>query len=185
MTPTALEPQRIDFPNVAVWWVQVPTHNRDAETAAVAKLVRAAFGEDAIKSNTPEGVPYIILADGTHRDCSISHCATLAALAVPSDGFTVGIDVECNTRQNQLQRVAQRAFSTEEIEEYSNSLVAAWTMKEAIYKAALTPGLDLRTDVKIPRCGISPSAAGKPMRTFTTHLLNTTLTIATTPKGNN
>lgn len=182
MTTVTHEPQRIDFPNVVVWWVQLPTHSRADETAAVAKLVHAAFGEGAVKTNTPDGVPYIILADGTHRDCSISHCASIAALAVPADGITVGIDIECNNRQNQLQRVAQRAFSTEEIEEYSNSLVAAWTMKEAIYKAALTPGLDLRTDVKIPLRGISPSAAGKSMLTFTTLLLNTTLTIATTPK---
>lgn len=181
MTAALIEPQRIDFPNVVVWWTQLPTPNRAAETAAVGTLVRKAFGEGAVKTNTPEGVPYIILADGTHRDCSISHCAEIVALAVASEGFTVGIDVECNNRHSQLQRVAQRAFSPEEIEEYSNSLVAAWTMKEAIYKAALTPGLDLRTDVKIPLRGTPPTAAGKPMRTFTTILLNTTLTIAVTP----
>ncbi len=41
-------------------------------------------------------------------------------------------------------------MSAEEVGYYSDSLVKAWTLKEALYKAALTPGLDFRRDIRLP-----------------------------------
>ncbi len=43
-------------------------------------------------------------------------------------------------------------MSENELAAYTSDalLLRAWTMKEALYKAALTPGLDFRRDITLP-----------------------------------
>ncbi|MDE6498343.1 MAG: 4'-phosphopantetheinyl transferase superfamily protein [Muribaculaceae bacterium] len=118
---------------------------REAERAAVAALLEHVLpGAEMI--HTAEGAPVI---DGGPY-ISISHSRTHAALAVCA-GAPVGIDIE--TQRAQLARVAPRVLSEAELDIYGRSpegLLQAWTLKEALYKAALTPGLDFRRDIHLP-----------------------------------
>ena len=41
----------------------------------------------------------------------------------------------------------------------SDGLLQAWTLKEALYKAALTPGLDFRADIHICDARNAPAVA--------------------------
>ncbi len=116
---------------------------RKAEREAVDELIAEAFGPDTELYHRPDGSPAV---DIEGVEISISHCRTCAVLAVADR--PVGVDVE--TDRAQLQRGADRVMSAEEVGYYSDSLVKAWTLKEALYKAALTPGLDFRRDIRLP-----------------------------------
>lgn len=120
---------------------------REAEREAVARLVRYAFGEDARLEHSDAGVPFV---EGAEKYISISHSRSVACLAVADDGVP-GVDVE--QAREQLRRVAPRVLSDDEIAVYGSSislLLRSWTLKEALYKAALTPGLDFRADIALP-----------------------------------
>lgn len=120
-------------------------YGREAERRAVAALLAHAL-PGAVLSHTPEGAP--VVAGGPF--ISISHSRTQAALAICTSE-PVGIDVE--TQRAQLRRVAPRVLSDAEMEAYGatdEGLLQAWTLKEALYKAALTPGLDFRRDIRLP-----------------------------------
>lgn len=112
---------------------------REREQSAVRGLLVEAFGPGAQLGHTPEGAPYIIGVGDVH--ISISHCADMAVLVV-SDR-PIGVDVE--TLRPQLRKVASRFLSPEEALRNPDlpTLMALWTIKEAVYKAALTPGLPL------------------------------------------
>lgn len=135
----------------------------EREAKAVGILVRKAFGEDAEKSNLATGAPVIKIGGKTvEQPFSLSHCRTMAAMAVSENGKAVGIDVE--EYREQLHRIKHKYLTAEELSFYTSDsdLLRAWTLKEAVYKAALTPGLAL-TDIKLPLDGTSKliSAAGK------------------------
>lgn len=124
----------------------------DAEQRAISRLISYAFGPTARIAHHPSGAPYII---GSDASVSISHSRGYAAVAYSSAAI-VGVDIE-EPRQ-QIARVAPRVLSDEEIARYSSPelLLRAWTLKEALYKAALTPGLDFRKDICLP---LPPDAA--------------------------
>ncbi|MDE5799694.1 MAG: 4'-phosphopantetheinyl transferase superfamily protein [Paramuribaculum sp.] len=112
---------------------------RDAERAAVARLVAEAFGEDAELGHDIHGAPYI----AGRRDVyiSVSHCRGLAVLAVSRRG-RIGIDVE--EENMRLERIAGRFLSPEEQLRWGGSipsLAYAWTAKEAAFKALGIPDL--------------------------------------------
>ena len=120
---------------------------RKAEIQAVRRLADEAFGKDAIICHDSNGAPFI-----DNKDChiSISHSRDTACLALSFDR-PVGVDIE--QPREQLSRVAHRVLSDAEMSVYGSSLrllLRAWTLKEALYKAALTPGLDFRTDICLP-----------------------------------
>lgn len=119
---------------------------REAEKRVVAELVQEALGEGVMIAHRHDGSPTV---DIPGIEISVSHCATCAAIAL-SDR-SIGIDVE--TDRSQLYRVAPRVLSPAEIDCYRDRLVAAWTLKEALYKAAMTPGLDFRRDIQLPLDG--------------------------------
>lgn len=86
---------------------------------------------------------------------SISHCR--AGVAVAFDEFrTVGVDIE--TLRPQLQRVKTRFLSQAQLETMVTpaQLLEAWTIKEALYKAMLTPGLRLPISTCMTRDGRLP-----------------------------
>jgi len=116
----------------------------------VAALLREAFGNDApVVSHTPAGAPVL---EECNCSVSISHCAGAVVLALDADGRQVGIDAECRCRGEQLRRVAHKFLAPCQMETWgvsTESLLRAWTIKEAIYKAALTPGLAL-CDIPLP-----------------------------------
>ena len=114
----------------------------------VLQMVAALFGDEAVYDHTPDGAPFVRFGD-KQIAISVSHCKGLAALAY-NPNKPVGIDIE--TERTQLQRIAPRIFSPAELEVYSTLplLLKAWTLKEALYKSALTPGLDFRADIHLP-----------------------------------
>lgn len=131
-------------------------NRRQAETEAVGRLVREAFGPDAVVGHHSSGAPYI---SGKHTPVSISHSRRTACLAVGHDR-PVGVDVE--EAREQLRHVAPRILSRAELMVYGKSLsllLKAWSMKEALYKAALIPGLDFRTDIMLPDNPDNPTAS--------------------------
>lgn len=123
------------------------TPRREAEREAVERLIRHAFSDDARLVHHESGAPYIEGFDGS---ISISHSRRSACLAVSRD-CTPGVDIE--EPREQLRKVAPRVLSDDEMAVYSHSiplLLRAWTLKEALYKVALTPGLDFRSDIALP-----------------------------------
>ncbi|MDE7407917.1 MAG: 4'-phosphopantetheinyl transferase superfamily protein [Muribaculaceae bacterium] len=86
------------------------------------------------------GAPYL-----TDSAChiSISHCTSHIAVTFHPT-LRHGVDVELPRQQ--LLRIRPRFLSSAELRHYTslNDLLRAWTMKEAVYKAAAWPGLHLR-----------------------------------------
>lgn len=86
------------------------------------------------------------------RAISITHSRDLVAVAVAPAGCHVGVDAENTGRDRQLRRVASRFLSPDQLPHWGatpESLLRAWTIKEALYKAALIPGLPLE-EIPLP-----------------------------------
>ena len=75
-------------------------------------------------------------------------------LAVFSPRAALGVDAEPLDR-NQVLKIRSKFLSEKELssipEENLPENILAWTSKEALYKAALTPGLDFRNDIMIEK----------------------------------
>lgn len=145
------------YDSAQLWLEPIPPHSapgrRAAELHAEAVLISMAIGPTAVKCNESTGVPYAIVGGKRYdRNISLSHCHGLAALAVAAEGYAVGVDAE--TLRPQLEKVAERVFSPEELKVYvGEDQLRGWTLKEAAYKAMLTPGLDFRADIGLPLDG--------------------------------
>lgn len=131
---------------------------RSAEEAAVARLVAEAFGAGARRCHRSDGSPYILQGDGSEADAgvSISHSRGMAALAIIPAGTEAGIDIE--DERPQLVRVIPRICSPAECDAYAggDGLLRAWTMKEALYKAArhrLGKEIDFTAQIHLPAAG--------------------------------
>lgn len=126
----------------------VTVSRSERERAVVARMAERLFGPEARIAHHEEGAPYI--AGREDMSLSVSHSLGWAAVAF-SDCRCVGVDVE--QWRDRLTRVAPRVLSPAEMAVYAASpdmLLRAWTLKEALYKAALTPGLDFRADIALP-----------------------------------
>lgn len=125
-----------------------------AERAAIKRLLREAFPRiaDLRIGHFPSGAPFLTLPapDGSTPDSplggpwkpiSISHCRTMAALAVAPRGYRIGIDCETDDRFATLEKVARRFLTDEQMEHwnYPPASLWAWTTKEAAYKAISSP----------------------------------------------
>ena len=120
-----------------------------AERAAVDALICEAFAGAEVPrlEHHSSGAPCLAGVDVT---VSVSHCSEGVCVALGYSGVNVGIDAESSNRGGQLRRVAGKFLSREQMDVWGvdeSSLLRAWTIKEAIYKAALQPGLPL---VEIP-----------------------------------
>lgn len=105
-----------------------------------SELIARRFGSGATLMHTPEGAPRI---EGSELNISLSHCAALAAMAVCPKPGRVGVDAEGCDRYEQLTRISRRFLSEAEWPLWSREpqlLLAAWVLKEALYKAAGHPG---------------------------------------------
>lgn len=109
---------------------------REAERAAVARIVWRVFGAGVTVDHYADGAPYIPGFDGT---VSVSHSRDMAVLAVDRKGRGIGVDAEQWRRT--LRTVADRLLEADERAWLADdaTLLAAWTIKEAVYKA-LRPG---------------------------------------------
>jgi hypothetical protein len=122
---------------------------RRAERCAVEKLVANAFGPDISLQHCDNGAPFVNVDNVT---VSVSHCRGLALLAVDCNGRAVGVDAERVNRGHQLQRVAAKFLSPEQLGYWSadsKRLLRAWTIKEALYKAVSIDGWPLH-DIPLP-----------------------------------
>lgn len=121
---------------------------RERERRAAAHLASTLSGREVTISHNADGAPRV---DGAGFNISISHSARTAAVAV-DPSHRIGIDAE-DVRGRQLRRVAARVMSYDELAEYGSddiSLTRAWTLKEALYKAAGVAGADWRNDLRLP-----------------------------------
>lgn len=79
---------------------------------------------------------------------SLSHCRSGACIALGAITQQFGIDIE--DVSDKLARVAPKFINAREATFIGHDmLLSAWTVKEAVYKAAGTPGLSLRDGIDI------------------------------------
>ncbi|QCD41494.1 4'-phosphopantetheinyl transferase superfamily protein [Duncaniella dubosii] len=144
----------IDFQDCTVHLIPLPQpqpgdDKRHREREACASLVAKAFGSCSRTAHYEDGAPYV----DTNPDIpiSISHSDTTCALAIArSRHMCIGIDIE--RPRMQLRRVAARFLTDDEYpklclldeDRQLDHLLKKWTAKEAVYKAARTPGLGLK-----------------------------------------
>ncbi|CAM4128383.1 4'-phosphopantetheinyl transferase superfamily protein [Cytophagaceae bacterium 50C-KIRBA] len=108
------------------------------------KLVQTHIGHEIelVKSSTNR--PFFHESDW---HMSISHSFPYVAAAI-SHKKNIGLDLEKKARN--IQKIAPRFLSATELawaEMDEQKLLAAWTVKEAIYKAQHQPGLDFRKEI--------------------------------------
>lgn len=122
---------------------------RTDEKRAVKQLINKVFGEAASLEHDSEGRPSVAGVDFPGM-ISITHSRASCLLAVTyRPDISIGIDAE--TWRDQLKRVASKFLTNEECAIYDTPalLLLAWTTKEAVYKAARTPGLALK-EINLP-----------------------------------
>lgn len=152
MTENTLEPEIFTIGTTIVGVIPIVAGElcrRRAETEAVGRLLRALAGPDVSIEHDSDGAPRLVGAVG---HVSVSHSPGAAAVALDAVA-RVGIDMESVSRASQLARVAPRVMAADEIAVYGDvehGLVRAWTIKEALYKAAGNPGIDWRTGLGLP-----------------------------------
>lgn len=128
----------------------------------MAKQIYCENGRDGYRElgHFPNGAPFLF---GQTTRISLTHTDHLLAVATlpktPEADLAhfaprtaLGIDAERSNRQ-QVLKVRDRFLSDTEkaiipADDIEANIVA-WTAKEALYKAAMTEGLDLRTDITI------------------------------------
>jgi phosphopantetheinyl transferase len=85
---------------------------------------------------------------------SVSHSQSHAVLVISNN--SIGIDIE--SPRHQLQRVANRVLSADELADFSSlsdGLLRAWTAKEAVYKCAGFSDVDFAKEIHISTDGLA------------------------------
>lgn len=126
-------------------------HDLAAERAAVRSLIAEAFAPAPPPQliHAPSGAPALAESAAT---ISITHSRAMAAIAIDPLGRPLGIDTDTPGRETTLRRVAPRFLSPEQLPSWSATpelFLTAWALKEALYKALLTPGIDF-TAIPLP-----------------------------------
>lgn len=124
----------------------------------VLGIVATESGPEVGYGHFPDGAPML---KGSDMRISVSHSRRRAAVAFGTyDEPAFGIDVEETDRNRQLLRVVTRFLTEKEFTLWANRLTEAWTCKEAVYKAARTPGLPLK-DIDLTEAGIAALPDGR------------------------
>jgi phosphopantetheinyl transferase (holo-ACP synthase) len=130
----------------------------------MARQVYCENGKDGYRviEHFDSGAPYL---DDEPTRISVSHTTGLlvvaslpktpeANLEIYSPRTAMGIDAEKLNRK-QVLSIRSRFLNESEMSMIADDDIAqnilAWTSKEALYKAALTPGLDFRKDIHISK----------------------------------
>ena len=121
---------------------------REREKKAVLRVFERLTGVavDTI-SHYDDGAPFIA---GSDLKISVSHCRSHVAVAISACDSAFGIDIE-QWRQ-QLDRVKEKFLSPASLSVWAinnESLLRAWTLMEATYKAARIKGLDIKKQIKM------------------------------------
>lgn len=124
----------------------ISSPRRQREIIASHLMIKEIFNNKVSINHNENGVPIL---NGANGYISISHSATEIVIAF-NPNHRIGIDIE-NWRQ-QLINVKSRFLSQHEIEIYDSPrlLLQAWTIKEALYKVAQSPGISLDSDILLP-----------------------------------
>lgn len=116
------------------------------------------------------GIPYLEEYQGRISITHTSHFFAVAFLPktsdIPLDSFNprtaMGIDAEPLDR-SQVFKIREKFLSDKELENIPKddlkANIIAWTAKEALYKAALTPGIDFKNNIqiiKLPELSYNP-----------------------------
>lgn len=126
----------------------VSDRRSERERLTVSRIISNYISSKARIVHAPSGRPLLENADWLY--ISISHSADYVAVAF---GHLEGIGIDVEQPRTQLARVAPRVLSEAEMAVYGRNerlLLKAWTLKEALYKAALTEGVDFRRDIVLP-----------------------------------
>lgn len=137
---------------------------REREQDAVRRLMEFMAIAPELYSHDSHGAPFIV---GSQLSVSVSHSRDFAVAAL-SRRCGLGIDIE-QLRSVQLQRVAPRFLSDSEREVLTEPerLLWAWAAKEAVYKAAASPGLS-GPEIELDTITCSTARAGsRNFRLFT------------------
>ncbi len=123
----------------------VKNEKRRREMTLTRRLVKKLLGHGVTVGHRRNGSPYAVGFEGS---LSVSHSRDVAAVVYDPDMAT-GVDVEFPSPA--LQRVATKFLSRNELQIYTGMalLLKAWTIKEAVYKAAQIDGLSL-FDIHLP-----------------------------------
>lgn len=146
------------------------TFTREAIEHGKRLLLAEAFGpESGVELvHTATGAPRLTGA-ASHLAVSVSHSHRLLLMAIGSDDAPLGIDTETFDRIGQLRRVAAKFLAPgDEMERWGSGdtlPVRAWTIKEALYKAAATEGWAL-CDIPLPVSTMLPATVETPAGRF-------------------
>lgn len=146
---------------------------RKREIIASHLMVKDILGNNATIDHDINGAPILV---GVKRFISISHSATEIAIAINPD-YRIGIDIE--TWRDQLIKVKERFLSQKEIVHYASPqlMLQAWTIKEALYKVAQSPGISLADDIVLPiekKNNIAKVNTKEGVRDFKIHVVEST-----------
>lgn len=121
------------------------TGKREREREAALALLRRMLGDsEAAIGHKSSGAPFI--PERSDICLSVSHSGDLVAVALST--APLGIDIQIPSAR--LERVRSRFISPldampDVAVEGRDPLLIMWTIKEAVYKAALTEGLPLKS----------------------------------------
>ena len=150
--------------------MDIPPHGttrREAERNAVTQLLHCLTRGNATITHTPSGAPLLEYDESTpqadrYEHISVSHSRTRAAVAL-SRHSKIGIDIE--EYRPSLEKVAPRFATPADLESIkpltpdASALLAAWTIKEAAYKASTLHAPDFLNQIAIlPRNTIKITA---------------------------
>lgn len=139
---------------------------------AVGSLIRTQVGTDVRLVHDDDGAPLLI---GSALNISISHSRNYAAIMLDASS-RCGIDIE-EPRLDQLERVRTKFLTPAELAA-GVDLLTAWTAKEAVFKAAGTPGLGLSMIDTLSTPGLALLPDGRRFRLQTVTTAEYTLTTA-------
>lgn len=139
----------------------------DKSPAVWKAMALQVFGENGkdrfrIIGHYPNGAPYL---EDEQQRISISHTSRFLCVAelprtpeadLEKFGLRTALGIDCERcDREQTVKVRERVLSERELEMIDKEdiigNVLLWTCKEALYKAALTPGLDFATQLEIIR----------------------------------
>ncbi|MDE6459694.1 MAG: 4'-phosphopantetheinyl transferase superfamily protein [Paramuribaculum sp.] len=109
--------------NIYVEKLKAP--GREGEKSTVREMIISLFAGSEL-SHKPSGAPFV---EGTEKYISVSHGAGYAVVAVGDK--PIGVDIEAPRQQ--LDRIRHKFMRPDDC---SESLLHAWTAKEAAFKAA-------------------------------------------------
>lgn len=125
---------------------------------AVSGIIKKHLGDGVRLVHDSDGAPQLV---GTPLHVSISHSRNFAAVML-SPQARCGVDIE-EPRLAQLERVRCKFLTPEELSA-GVDLLAAWTAKEAVFKAAATPGLGMSMIDTLSEPGIALLPDGRRFR---------------------